>query len=67
MLEGGDFSKIDSKGDFFLKFEEFFIAKNIPQKAILYTPESDLNGKECASIMCACIAHVRDQGERCAD
>ena len=43
---------------------------NIPQKAIFYTPESDLNGKEFASIICACMAHVRasrDQGERCAD
>ena len=33
------FSKIDSEGEFFsLKFEEFFIGMNIPQKANLYTP-----------------------------
>ena len=44
---------------------------NIPQKAILYTPESDLNEKEFASIICACMVCLvwasRDQAERCAD
>ena len=35
------FSKIDSKGDFFLKFEEFFIGMIILQKVILYTPVWD--------------------------
>ena len=45
-FEGGVFfSKIDSKGKFFLKFEEFFIRMIILQKVILYTPAE------------ACIVH----------
>ena len=62
--------KLALKREFFYKIgseEEFFIGMNIPQKATLLTPESDLNGKKFASIMCACIAYVKDQGERCAD
>ena len=58
--------KLALKREFFYKIgseEEFFIGMNIPQKATLLTPESDLNGKEFAS----CIAYVRDQGERCVD
>ena len=61
------FLKYPHRGIFFFKIWGVFIGMNIPRKSILYTPESDLNGKEFASIMCACMAHVKGQGERCAD
>ena len=38
--EGGVFSKIYSKGDFFLlKSEEVFVGMNIPNKVNSYSPE----------------------------